>query len=478
MIGRIVECNGTQIIQTLAGATAGTVCKVGYDSNQDYALPLVLNELGEGHVGISCDATICGPTYNPVTGVLKVCCVEADLPNAECACTILANGSSASTNYNLAFWGSTADGCYCPLGFSSSCAITYNPGVGVLTISGDLRATNVCATQVITDTVASTSSLCLNGCGGGITIETTGNVDINNHCLNNVCTANVTHLCLGESAAAVVTGQFVYRGNDNLLYPTDCITMDNGTTCIENLTVGCTLCANGTAHFSSDVCSGNNWCIGNTGAACFNCEVTACGGFVGNASSSTITSGMCYTGWGDCAVTAWSTNLDFEGCSGYANYLLFSHGCGSTCYGQAIRMPFRSSPQYFRREGTASCGAWYDFITSENILSQTVCYACMLRSGDFAIVKAECSNELNTYTGSGMCEAWINNRGGASVTKIGDGGSAARLGTLRAKYVCGDTCIYSNGSAVITECCLPTYLRDCSIPEVYISGNTLVLRSR
>jgi len=130
MIGRIIEESGQKVIQTLAGATAGTVCKVNYGSDSNYAIPLTLNEAGEGYVGISCACP--GPFYNPATGTLTVDNICSTSSNAECADKVKSNSLSGDTVYNLAIWCATSDGNYNSMGFSGGRSITYNPYTATL----------------------------------------------------------------------------------------------------------------------------------------------------------------------------------------------------------------------------------------------------------------------------------------------------------------------------------------------------------
>lgn len=131
MIGRLIEEEGQKVIQTLAGATAGTVCKVNYGVDCNYAIPITPNEVGEGYVGVSC---VCpGPYYNPATGTLTVCNVCAKSSEAENADKVKSNSLTGDTVYNMAMWCATSDGCYNSIGFSGGRSITYNPYTATLT---------------------------------------------------------------------------------------------------------------------------------------------------------------------------------------------------------------------------------------------------------------------------------------------------------------------------------------------------------
>lgn len=147
MIGRVIEEEGQKIVQTLAGATAGTVCKVNYGVDCNYAIPITPNGPGEGYVGVSC---VCpGPYYNPATGTLTVCNLCARSSEADNADKVKSNSLTGDTVYNMAMWCATSDGCYNSIGFSGGRSITYNPYTATLNaccanVSDLLKATCVC----------------------------------------------------------------------------------------------------------------------------------------------------------------------------------------------------------------------------------------------------------------------------------------------------------------------------------------------
>ena len=61
---------------------------------------------------------------------------------------------------------------------------------------------------------------------------------------------------------------------------------------------------------------------------------------------------------------------------GWAHYIIANHGNGESYYHYTIRLPFWSIPQYRRQVGsTSDVTQWYNFITEENISSQSVNYA-------------------------------------------------------------------------------------------------------
>lgn len=254
MIGRIIEEEGQKVIQTLAGATAGTVCKVNYGSDNNYAIPITLNEAGEGYVGVSCACP--GPFYNPATGTLTVDNICSTSSNAECADKVLSNSLTGDTVYNLAIWCATSDGNYNSIGFSGGRSITYNP------YTATLNACNGNFAECVT-----TTALCIGSTlvADGLTIE------------------NPQGCFIGCIA-----------GNGKLSW--DCGADFGGATCIDNLTVTNTIngiaCeANGTHCYdqycldymsaSADRpllmtnadCSSNTQVVGSIGRAT-NCRLT------------------------------------------------------------------------------------------------------------------------------------------------------------------------------------------------------------
>lgn len=84
--------------------------------------------------------------------------------------------------------------------------------------------------------------------------------------------------------------------------------------------------------------------------------------------------GMRYTGTATDCFTVHQTSGSFMGRSGWASYLIANHGNGATYYSQTIALPFWGVPLYRRLEGGTDKG-WKEFITAENIGSQSVNYA-------------------------------------------------------------------------------------------------------
>ena len=108
-------------------------------------------------------------------------------------------------------------------------------------------------------------------------------------------------------------------------------------------------------------------------------------------------------GWGNGNFTWYQTSSSFFGNSGWASYLISNHGDGQTYYNVTIALPFWSVPKYKRLEGGTEKG-WYDFITSENISSQSVSYASSAGSasnsskwGGYNIVVGSTGSDANTF---------------------------------------------------------------------------------
>lgn len=192
MIGRVIEEEGQKIVQTLAGATAGTVCKVNYGVDCNYAIPITPNELGEGYVGVSC---VCpGPFYNPFTGTLTACSVEAKSTEAEASEMVMSNSLTGDTVYNLAMWCATADGCYNNIGFSGGRSITYNPYTATLNaccanINDLLTATSACITN-LEATNANLESLTVTNKIDGSILKADGTNCYDQYCIESITSSS------------------------------------------------------------------------------------------------------------------------------------------------------------------------------------------------------------------------------------------------------------------------------------------------
>jgi hypothetical protein len=87
----------------------------------------------------------------------------------------------------------------------------------------------------------------------------------------------------------------------------------------------------------------------------------------GTAGNTTVVSS---SGYGNGTYTWRQEAGTFAGYSGWASYLINSHGDGASYYNQTIIMPFWAAPRYSRLEGGTFRGP-YQFITEENISSFT-----------------------------------------------------------------------------------------------------------
>ena len=287
MIGRLIEEEGQKVIQTLAGATAGTVCKVNYGVNCNYAIPITPNEVGEGYVGISC---VCpGPYYNPATGTLTVCSVCAKSSEAESADKVISNSLTGDTVYNMAMWCATADGCYNSIGFSGGRSITYNPYTATLT-----TCCGYFPSELSTNKVCISCDIIL---GSRVNIDTQagllpGLIDANAkfwwHCEAYFgSTTCICNLNLGATTASnYPTGCFLVRTStgsvdyDNTLR----LLRENEDPSISYVSVGGRLVVSGDACLTS--ISNRNYYICSNGNACFNTVNATC--FCGSVALATL----------------------------------------------------------------------------------------------------------------------------------------------------------------------------------------------
>lgn len=189
MIGRVIEEEGQKIVQTLAGATAGTVCKVNYGIDCNYVIPITHDEPGEGYVGLSC---VCpGPYYNPFTGTFIACNVCAKSSDAERADKVMSNSLAGDTVYNLAMWCATADGCYNSVGFSGGRSITYNPFTATLNaccanVNDLLTATCACVTDTLAVECGSFTSLTVTNKIDGTALKADGTNCYDQYCIESI----------------------------------------------------------------------------------------------------------------------------------------------------------------------------------------------------------------------------------------------------------------------------------------------------
>ena len=134
---------------------------------------------------------------------------------------------------------------------------------------------------------------------------------------------------------------------------------------------------------------------------------TAYSGKASTSGTADKTDAIGYTGTGTSCVTAAQIDSSyFNSVKEWASYLIFNHGNGENYFHQMIRMPFFDGvPQYQKMRDGTLCG-WKDFITSENISSQSVAKASTAGTADKAD-QLNCTTlpngaNLNNYTTPGM----------------------------------------------------------------------------
>lgn len=509
MIGRLIEEEGQKVIQTLAGATAGTVCKVNYGVDCNYAIPITPNEVGEGYVGISCVCT--GPYYNPATGTLTVCNVCAKSSEAESADKVMSTSLTGDTVYNIAMWCATSDGCYNSIGFSGGRSITYNPYTATLATCCGYFPSGL-----------TTNQLCLS-CkiilGSKVDIDTQtgllpGLIDTN---------AKFWWYCGAYFGSTTCICNLNLGATTASNYPSGCFLVRTGTGCVDYddtlrllrdedpshgyVSIGGRLVVLGDACLSS--ISNPNYYICSNGNACFNTVNATC--FCGSATSaamSAIANNLTLCGTTACGIYAEvGCNNEFNVYSvdshvwfnyrGGTNTVKIGDGGGTGGLGTLCAATLCGA--LCGNATTATCAnfhcrigynAAYDFhIALENGNSTTnsqtyVSTACCLRycstTGALRITNVSgcvagcivadkiiaCSNGINTYFDiNGFCDdenhthSWY----------IYCDGSACFACDV---CVCGN--LEQNGCDVLTARCLAPL----GICKFGISGNTLIICAR
>ena len=117
---------GCLIPVTTAGPVGGTVEKLEYGCNKNYALPLTENTAGEGYVGISCEYPI---YYNPASGLLTVESICGNITNADIAECVAVNNTNSNVSFNIPLI------CDNKIYKTANSNITYNPGTSQLTVN-------------------------------------------------------------------------------------------------------------------------------------------------------------------------------------------------------------------------------------------------------------------------------------------------------------------------------------------------------
>lgn len=441
MIGRVIEEGGSKIVQTLAGATAGTVCKVNYGVNQNYTIPLTPNEAGEGYVGISC---VClGPYYNPATGTLTVDNICSTSSNAECSDKVKSNSLTGDTVYNMAMWCATSDGCYNSMGFSGGRSITYNPYTATL---------NAC---------------CLN----------TGFACISSLCLTSSCGCPAGNLVLRDASGCLYASDTIstHRCDDPTLSYAQATNLTvTGNTNLTNLTVANTICGSVSGCSLRASCiadpacpdsvyarvecnnelnivpsSGNyiwlnhrygvNTIYIGDGSGTNSCGTIVAACFRGNATSATGTStsnNYCLNYWSNNTELSLAlTNTLYSSATGYTGVVGRSTGCGLT---------YNPSTGLLRIKDSSGC-------TAGTIRAECICAGCNGIRTDY---------DINGYCLDDGTHTWY----------IYCDGSACFGCNV---YVCG--CLEVEGYDVVTEGTIGNYLTcQCRVSlETYLACSSL-----
>lgn len=132
---KLVEGVETLVPETTAGPSAGTVRKLSFDCNIDYAVPITADETGEGYVGVSGN---CKVTFNPkcnigtvadpeYIGVLKADCFCGKGQSTNISDCVEISSVNNNVNYKVPFT------CDCEVLNACSQNLLYNPSTGLLT---------------------------------------------------------------------------------------------------------------------------------------------------------------------------------------------------------------------------------------------------------------------------------------------------------------------------------------------------------
>lgn len=142
-VGYVKEINGELTPVVTAGTSCGKVNKQEYACDKNYAIALTENTGGEGYLGITC---CCPLLYNPATGKLSVCYVDACSEYARVTECVKLRESSNNVDYPVPFTCyANAETCQ-PIYVGGS--ITYNPASCTLTTSC-FCGTATCATDAL-----------------------------------------------------------------------------------------------------------------------------------------------------------------------------------------------------------------------------------------------------------------------------------------------------------------------------------------
>jgi hypothetical protein len=140
--------------------------------------------------------------------------------------------------------------------------------------------------------------------------------------------------------------------------------------------------------------------------------------------SSGSTSAVNNTGFGNGNFTWYQSPGGLQQYTGsWASFLISNHGAGVDYYNQTIIMPFWGVPQYMRKEGNVNRGPW-DFITGENIASQSVASAgrATRANGNFYVDDNYGNTVVGVYESTRLQGVWAM---GDAYKLSADGTSAA-----------------------------------------------------
>lgn len=168
---KLVEGVETLVPETTAGPSAGTVRKLSFDCNIDYAVPITADETGEGYVGVSGN---CKVTFNPkcnigtvadpeYIGVLKADCFCGKGQSTNISDCVEISSVNNNVNYKVPFT------CDCEVLNACSQNLLYNPSTGLLTTNCicsnneieaacEIRAGEFCSRTVNKGITAATTS--------------------------------------------------------------------------------------------------------------------------------------------------------------------------------------------------------------------------------------------------------------------------------------------------------------------------------
>lgn len=175
---KVVEGVETLVPETTAGPSAGTVRKLSFDCNIDYAVPITADETGEGYIGVSGNCKLSfNPKYNIGTvadpeyiGVLKADCFCGKGTNTEIADCVEIGEVCQNLNYKVPFT------CNCEVLTACSQNLLFNPNTGALTTNC------ICASNEIEAMCEiRAGEYCSRTANKGITAATTAEDDTVNH---------------------------------------------------------------------------------------------------------------------------------------------------------------------------------------------------------------------------------------------------------------------------------------------------------